>query len=111
MQWYHGTTLEKLGSILEIGFVPEKGVFGKGVYFSSSKEGARIFGTHIIRIAVDDAHILHLTYEDLKEDPIENEAWFKRIKRQDCPAIAMNYTSGECELVIYDMAVIREIYY
>ncbi|MGG4499081.1 hypothetical protein [Brevibacillus reuszeri] len=109
MQWYHGTSHEKWKSILEIGFIPEEGLFGKGVYFSSSKDGAGIFGTHIIRIKVDDTKIDYLRYEDFREEFDENETSLQCIYGVECPALAIKYVSGECELVIYDTSVITEI--
>ncbi|WNC17931.1 hypothetical protein [Brevibacillus brevis] len=92
--WYHGTTPKRCEQILSSFFKPQIGTYGKGVYFSSSKEGARVFGDCILAAIIDDKDID-----------------YSGKRQKGTKAIAVTYPSGETELCVYDTKIIREIRY
>ncbi|QNR65099.1 hypothetical protein IAQ67_14315 [Paenibacillus peoriae] len=106
MFWYHGTNNSR--SILESDFDPSNGVWGKGVYLTSSKDAAYIFGTEILKVRIDETQVTHLNFEELNVDSSELD-WKETVSDKNYKAIAVAYITGEIELCIFDTEIIVEI--
>lgn len=106
--WYHGTNSSGLDGILVKGFIPNQGLFGTGVYFSSSLEGARIFGDRILSVQIARDQIHYEPFSNwMKQYPDEN-SW-GRAAALGYPAVAFFYESGEVELVVYVASLIQNV--
>lgn len=105
-KWYHGTTESNLQSILEKGFWPSEGLYGTGVYFSSSREGASIFGDAILTTCVD---LRKAVVIDIDDWAINEENMPSFLKEEDHVAVIIQYDSGEVELCVYDPSLILHI--
>ncbi|MDC0764885.1 hypothetical protein POF51_29630 [Brevibacillus sp. AG] len=109
MKWFHGTQIESCQSILKHGFVTHDGSYGKGVYATSSREGACIFGSSILQLVISDEYVTYFNFEEMKEEQIDDDFWINEVNQMGIQAIAMKYISGEIELIIYDPSIIQEV--
>ena len=104
--WFHGTNKSGLIGILEFGFKPNRGLFGEGIYFTSTKDGARIFGDQIVKVEIDHSRIHSIDFSDFfKRYPNEND--WGRAAELGYPAVAFFYGNGEVELVVYQADLIQ----
>lgn len=110
-RWYHGTSEESFNQILKYSFRPSKGLLGDGVYLSSSREVAQLFGDHLLRVFVDEVRIMYMDFQECDDGPLDNQIWLDDVMRQGYDAVAVKYASGETELVIYNTDIIQQIDY
>ncbi len=119
MKWYHGTDKESKENILEIGFIPRYGRFGKGSYFTNDKTEAEYFGETIITVDIADSNsVINIYYPELAEiypdlaiDEEEGVTDLERYitKELNKKAVILTYASGEKELCVYDSSIINAI--
>ncbi|KJD43301.1 hypothetical protein [Paenibacillus terrae] len=109
MFWYHGTNQQRKNSILESDFELSNGLWGNGVYLTSSKDGAYIFGTEILKVRIDESQVTHINFEEFIVDYPSEHNWKKAISDKNYKAIAVAYITGETELCIFDTDIIEEI--
>ncbi|MGV2886026.1 hypothetical protein [Paenibacillus taichungensis] len=111
-RWYHGTSERKKKLILQSWFKPKKGIWGKGVYFSSSKEGASIFGPCILATQIADADIVPINYDEWVSKHPDQATWPKEVQNLEGKAISVHYhDSNETELCVLDPEIIKQIFY
>lgn len=90
------------------GFIPDDGLFGMGIYFSSSLDGARIFGDRILSVQIDRDRIHYEPFSNwVKQYP--DECDWGRAAALGYPAVAFFYELGEIELVVYDANLIQNV--
>ncbi|MBP1309201.1 hypothetical protein JOD82_002221 [Paenibacillus sp. 1182] len=111
MFWYHGTTQRRQKSILNSDFQLGKGLWGTGLYLTSSKEAAHIFGDAILKVSVDESKVSTIDFEDFIEKYPLEETWSKVIAAMNFKALVISYITGEKELCIFDTEIIKEIQY
>lgn len=63
---YHGTTKENAKKICEEGFSPDYfgqngNHFGDGIYLTTTKKRAKVYGSHVVTVEIDDTNIENLT--------------------------------------------------
>ncbi|WP_240416510.1 hypothetical protein [Paenibacillus periandrae] len=109
MLGYHGTNERQMKKIINSNFKPKKGLWGKGVYLTSSKEGAKIFGNAILKVLIDDSMVTHIDFENFRY--LDERSWSKEVANKGYKAIAVSYKSGETEICIFDTEIIKEIQY
>ncbi|RRJ54700.1 hypothetical protein EHV15_34445 [Paenibacillus oralis] len=111
-KWYHGTSERNMKLILQSWFRPKKGVWGKGVYFSSSKDGASIFGSCILATQIVDERIIPVDYEEWVSRHPDRSTWPKEIQKLGGKGISVHYHhSNETELCVFDPSIINQIFY
>ncbi|TVX85557.1 hypothetical protein [Paenibacillus agilis] len=109
MNWYHGTSKTNKEMILKTRFHTSLGIWGDGVYFSSSRDGASLFGGSIIQAHIPAAEMKHIDFKCWEVEHPNEETWPEMVKEFNCKAIAIHYPSGEIELCVFDPDVIRQI--
>ncbi|MFF0828760.1 hypothetical protein ACFYU8_17850 [Brevibacillus sp. NPDC003359] len=107
MLLYHGTSRKQSWKIKRDGFKQFNGLFGNGVYFTSSLEGALIFGDYIISVEVPHETISFYSFLQWQARYPEEESWAEIMLHDQCPGIAIEYESGEIEVCMYDAKLIR----
>jgi hypothetical protein len=111
MTWYHGTSKDKYHEILFSWFEPNEGMWGIGIYFSSSKEGASFFGDHFLRVSIPEELISFIEFEEWVLNHPDEQTWPEEIKKLNHKATAIRYASGEMELCVFEPDVIGQIFY
>ncbi len=69
--WFHGTNKQSFDLIKENGFKPEKGLFGKGVYFSDTPSFTESYGGKKIKVNLKSMKIFDFSTD--KQNKIWNE--------------------------------------
>ncbi|PLS19291.1 hypothetical protein CVD28_02440 [Bacillus sp. M6-12] len=130
---YHGTTKEKAESIRKEGFSLEKqgengSHFGNGVYLTTTKKRAKVYGKHIVSVEIDDTNLGTLkgdwlkSYQDKCQEVYEagtpadsvntvvGEFYKNLYSSQGNNGIILDSIIGTAkEIVVYDMSIIRHI--
>ena len=130
---YHGTTKENAQSILKEGFSIEKqgengSHFGKGIYLTTTKKRAKVYGKHVVSVEIDNTKLYLLTnwlkdYKNKCQEVYEagtsadnvNTVVGEYIKNlytsQGYTGILMEGLIGKTkEIVIYDALTIKNIF-
>jgi len=102
MNFYHGTDAKSAEAILENGFKITEGIFGAGVYFSSSTEGASIFGSVLLQSTIDTSQLDQIIWRAEYNDSLAAQH-FKLSKDT-----IIYYENGEKELFIKDITLIKK---
>lgn len=111
-RWYHGTSETNMISILETWFIPKRGIWGKGVYFTSSREGATIFGPCTLVTQIPEEEITKIIYDEWIQRYPNQVTWTKEINKLKSKAISVHYRhSNEIELCVFDTEIIKQIFY
>lgn len=132
MKAYHGTTKENARKICAEGFSPDYfgqngNHFGDGIYLTTTKKRARVYGSHVVTVEIDDTNIENLTdwygaYMDAcnaefdKGTPQEEvnsavgRGYREKYTQAGFAGISLSPPVGTGkEMVIYDTAVIKEV--
>ena len=117
MVYYHGTKKVNKEKIEKEGFLASYGRFGDGVYFSSSLDEAKVFGSEICRVSVPEDKVMKIYYPDLiniyPDLSIEEEEGVPDLRNyvlsKGYLAVAIRYISGETELCVYVPNIINII--
>lgn len=97
--------------IMQTWFSPKMGIWGKGVYFSSSKTGASIFGPFVLTAEIADEGIVSINYDKWVKRHPDQKTWTKEIKKLKCKALLVHYRhSNEKELCVFDLELIIQIF-
>lgn len=111
-RWYHGTSMNSRRSILASWFRPAKGIWGRGIYLSSSKQGASLFGSAILSVQVEDEGIGSIAYEAWVQRHPSPAKWPDEVKKLNLKAIQVCYhLDHEKELCVFDPNIIKQIFY
>lgn len=130
---YHGTTKEKAESIVKNGFLIEKqgengSHFGNGVYLTTTKKRAKVYGKSIVTVEIDESKLANLS-DWLKEyknkcqefyeagTPAEQvntavgEHYKKVYTEKGFTGILLDSIIGTAkEVVVYDMSIIQRVW-
>jgi len=110
--WYHGTSEENMSLIVQSWFIPQEGIWGNGVYFSSTREGASLFGPCIIATRIAEEGIVPIQYEEWVSRHPDQATWPKEIQKYEGKGISVQYHhSSETELCVFDPNIISQIFF
>lgn len=119
--WNHATSQGCKNRILKEGFNLKNcdgGMWGKGVYFSSSDEDALKYGNHLLLAQIPSHCIAKFQYRELTTfipdllieeeagDPLLKEIVTKNLNKQTA---AITYDDGVTHLVVYELNCIENI--
>ncbi|WP_145949546.1 hypothetical protein [Paenibacillus sp. Y412MC10] len=111
MLWNHGTTERRKQNIIRRAFRSQSGLWGKGIYLTSSREAAYLFGQSLLMVKVDDSAVSHIYFEEFKKEFPDERSWAKAVSDKGYKALRISYASGENELCVYDPDIIEAIHY